>query len=94
MEFEKLKSVEKDDFVLVDIPKYAGDWPQLCLVLAHQNDNLWCSGMRVHRQPYGIRVDEKFRLRGEKKEPGAETTHVQQIWSSVFKHPLVIFRRK
>ena len=29
-----------------------------------------------------------------KKEPGAETTHVQQIWSSVFKHPLVIFRRK
>lgn len=73
----KPRPVSNDDFVLVDIPKYAGEWPQLCqvvsaLVKRFQNDRL---------DP----MQEKNSRNAGKKEAWTEKINKQQILSSAFK---------
>lgn len=73
----KPRPVSNDDFVLVDIPQYAGEWPQLCqvvsaLVKRFQNDRL---------DP----MQEKNSRNAGKKEAWTEKINKQQIWSSAFK---------
>lgn len=46
----KPRAVSNDDFVLVDIPKYAGEWPQLCQVINVAGDQFtvhWYRGSRT-----------------------------------------------
>ena len=45
-----------NEFVLVDIPKYAGEWPQLCKIVSICNALSLLDGTRGPKPPLGRRA--------------------------------------
>lgn len=78
------QEVQVDDFVLVDIPKYAGEWPQVCCILGIDCQHVtvrWYKGSKTTAwTPCTRRVKG---ARG-KTEPWTETVSRSQIWTSGF----------
>lgn len=81
----KPRAVSNDDFVLVDIPKYAGEWPQLCQVINVAGDQFTVHWYRGSRTTAWTPCKRRIQGTRGKQEAWTEIINKQQIWSSAFK---------